>query len=144
MSVVESAYGVEGGALGQRTWHTWCPHLINRYNNRVQKPDNILIGATTAELGDLNRPTTSDFPRLVDVVLKANDVSRGTVPVDVDEVDGAAAALVEEGFQPAEAGGRCGGGVCAGGGTEIHDGSEVCEGLHVGLPADYGVRDGDA
>jgi hypothetical protein len=32
MLVVESAHGVEGGALAQRTWHTWCPHLINRYN----------------------------------------------------------------------------------------------------------------
>jgi hypothetical protein len=31
---VESAHGVEGGALGQRTWHTWCPHLINRYTSR--------------------------------------------------------------------------------------------------------------
>jgi hypothetical protein len=28
---VESAHGVEGGALGQRTWHTRCPYLINRY-----------------------------------------------------------------------------------------------------------------
>jgi hypothetical protein len=33
MPVVESADGVEGGALGQRTWHKWCPHLINRYIN---------------------------------------------------------------------------------------------------------------
>jgi hypothetical protein len=33
MPVVESAHGVEGGALVQRTWHTWCPHLKNRYTS---------------------------------------------------------------------------------------------------------------
>jgi hypothetical protein len=38
MPVVESAYGVEGGALGQHTWHTWCPLLINRYKVAMHKP----------------------------------------------------------------------------------------------------------
>jgi hypothetical protein len=33
MTVVESAHGVDGGALGQRTWHMWCSYLINRYTS---------------------------------------------------------------------------------------------------------------
>jgi hypothetical protein len=46
---MESAHGVEGGALGQRTWHTWCPHFINRYKMcTVCYYIGTLIGSTRA------------------------------------------------------------------------------------------------
>jgi hypothetical protein len=78
------------------------------------------------------------------MVLEVLNISCGVVPVYVDEVDVAAVALVYEALESAEAGGGGRGDVGDSGRTEIHHDVEVCERLHVFLPAGYGVRDTDA
>lgn len=105
----------------------------------------LAAGANIAKLGDPDGLAAGLGDGLADVVLEIGDgvddaVAGAAVPVDVEEVDLAAAAFTHELAEPGETLGS--GGIGDRGGAEL--GAAARERLYVGVPAGDGVAGGEA